>query len=250
MSRFEASLAQVLRLEGGYVDNKNDPGGATNMGITRKTLARWRQVSPWWKLKKTEVRSLKRGEAAMIYRTLYWDRCRCGVLAAGLDLALFDFAVNSGPSRAIRTLQALLGVPRDAIVGPRTLAAIGKKSASLGLTTIISGLSKARLSFLQGLKNFAVFGRGWRVRVNTIEARALTMAGESNYQIQPRRNVLDILSGYKTYIVALAMLISGLGQMLGIDLPGFDQQSAGQLIIEALAVLFLRRGIKSEISNA
>ncbi len=61
---------------------------------------------------------------------------------------------------------------------------------------------------------------------------------------------MNILSGYKTYIVAIAMLIAGIGQMLGIDLPGFDGQASGQLVIEALAVLFLRRGIKNEISNA
>jgi len=250
MTRFETSLAQILRLEGGYVDNKNDPGGATNMGITRKTLARWRRVSPWWKLEKSEVRSLKRAEAAAIYKAFYWDRCRCGVLADGLDLVLFDFAVNSGPVRAIRTLQALVGVPRDAIVGPVTLAAIRQKTASLGLATLIAGLSKARLSFLHRLENFARFGRGWQTRVKAIRTLALTMAGEKNYQIQPRRNVLNILSGYKTYIVALAMLLSGIGQMLGIDLPGFDQQSAAQLVFEALAILFLRRGVKSEISNA
>ncbi len=250
MTRFETALAQILRLEGGYVDHKNDPGGATNMGITRKTLARWRRVSPWWKLKKSEVRSLKKTEAAAIYKAFYWDRCRCSVLASGLDLAMFDFAVNSGPVRAIRTLQALVGVSRDAIVGPLTLAAIRKKTASLGLSTLIVGLSKARLSFLHKLKNFALFGRGWQVRVKAIQVRALTMAGGNNHQIQPRRNILNILSGYKTYIVALAMLITGLGQMLGVDLAGFDQQSAGQLIFQALAVLFLRRGIKSEISNS
>jgi len=82
------------------------------------------------------------------------------------------------------------------------------------------------------------------------------MSRQSNHQIQPnhqtqsRRNILDILSGYKTYIVALAMLLSGLAQMLGVDLPGFDQQSAAQLVFQALAVLFLRRGIKTDISNA
>lgn len=250
MTRFETCLALILRYEGGYVDRKTDPGGATNMGITRKTLARWRHVSPFWKLEKSEVRALKRHEAAAIYKAFYWERCRCGVLADGLDLALFDFAVNSGPSRAIRTLQALVGVARDAIVGPLTLAAIRKKTARLGLASIIASLFKARLSFLHRLKNFALFGRGWQARITSIKGRALAMAGENDHHIQPRRNVLDILSGYKTYIVALAMLIAGLGQMLGVDLPGFDQQSAGQLIFQALAVLFLRRGIKSEISNA
>jgi len=250
MTRFATCLALILRQEGGYVDDRNDPGGATNMGITRKTLARWWGVSPWWKLKKSQVRALKKTEAATIYKAFYWDRCRCSVLANGLDLAMFDFAVNSGPVRAIRTLQALVGVSRDAIVGPLTLAAIRQKTASLGLSAIISGLFRARLSFLQRLNNFALFGRSWQARVKAIKASALRMAGQGNYQVQTRRNGMNILSGYKTYIVALAMLIAGLGQMLGVDLAGFDQQSAGQLIFQALAVLFLRRGLKSDISKA
>ena len=122
-TRFDQCLDEVLRHEGGYVDHPSDPGGATNMGITRKTLARWRQVSPWWKLDKAAVRGLERAEAARIYRASYWDTSRAGLLPAGLDLALFDFAVNSGPDRAVRLLQAELGVVADGRIGPLTLGA-------------------------------------------------------------------------------------------------------------------------------
>ncbi|VAW21849.1 hypothetical protein MNBD_ALPHA12-1605 [hydrothermal vent metagenome] len=250
MTRFATCLELILSLEGGYVDHKSDPGGSTNMGITRKTLARWRRVSPWWKLARGEVKSLKKSEAAAIYKAFYWDRCNCSALGAGLDLALFDFALNSGPVRAIRTLQALVGVARDGIVGPLTLAAIDKKTARLGLATIIERLFNSRLSFLRRLNNFSVFGRGWQKRLRTVRSRALIMAGQENKRMKPRRNIMNILSGYKTYIVALAMLIAGLGQVLGVDLPGFDQQSAGQLIFQALAVLFLRRGIKGDVFKA
>ena len=107
-NRFETCLAHVLRHEGGYVDHPSDPGGATNMGITRKTLAHWRNVSPWTDLPKLEVQKLTHGEAGLIYRALYWNACRAGDLPDGVDLAVFDFAVNSGPDRAVRTLQARL----------------------------------------------------------------------------------------------------------------------------------------------
>ena len=70
-TRFEICLDEVLRHEGGYADHPSDPGGATNMGITHKTLARWRKVSPWWKLSKDEVKALGREEAARIYRASY-----------------------------------------------------------------------------------------------------------------------------------------------------------------------------------
>ncbi|MDP2782892.1 MAG: glycosyl hydrolase 108 family protein [Devosia sp.] len=66
-SRFDICLDLVLQQEGGYADHPSDPGGATNLGITRKTLARWRQVSPWWSLSKTDVQGLQRPEAARIF---------------------------------------------------------------------------------------------------------------------------------------------------------------------------------------
>ena len=254
MSRFEHCLAHVLRHEGGYVDNPKDPGGATNFGITRKTLARWRQVSPWWKLPKSQVRTIKQPEVKAIYRALYWDRCRASIIPVGLDYALFDFAVNSGASRAIRNLQAIVGVRQDGIVGPVTLNGIENFESSRGIFELIEKLTSKRLGFLRSLKTFKTFGRGWIKRVANVRRVALADARKSpksnQKPITTRRPKMNILSGYKTYIVAIAMLVAGIGQMLGIDLPGFDGQSSGQLIIEALAVLFLRRGIKNEISNA
>ncbi len=66
--RFTLCLEHVLEREGGYADHPSDPGGATNLGITRKTLAAWRRISPWWALPKSEVQGLRRAEAADIYR--------------------------------------------------------------------------------------------------------------------------------------------------------------------------------------
>ena len=61
---------------------------------------------------------------------------------------------------------------------------------------------------------------------------------------------MDLLNGYKTYLVALIMLLAGIAQVLGIDLPALDGGSAGHLIMEALAVLFLRKGLKGDIARA
>ena len=61
---------------------------------------------------------------------------------------------------------------------------------------------------------------------------------------------MDIFNGYKTYIVAAFMLLAGVAQMLGVDLPALDGNSAGHLIMEALAVLFLRKGLKGDIGKA
>lgn len=251
-SRFESCLDEVLRQEGGYADHPADPGGATNLGITHKTLARWRRVSPWWKLPKSAVRDLQRPEAAKIYRASYWDRSHAGQMPAGLDLALFDFAVNSGPDRAIRSLQAELGVAADGQVGPLTIDAVEDYAKRKGVGALIDALCDRRLGLLNRLPTFATFGRGWTARVAAVRRAALAAAGTmstSPIKLNPWRTLMDILNGYKTYIVAGFMLLAGLAQLLGLDLPTLEGSSGGQLIMEALAVLFLRKGLKGDLGK-
>ena len=238
--RFERCLTEVLRHEGGYVDHPSDPGGATNMGITRKTLARWRKISPWTDLPKAAVAGLMRDEAALIYRASYWNACKAGDMPAGVDLALFDFAVNSGPDRAVRVLQAALRVAADGAVGPVTLGAV----TTANPTKLINAICDRRLGFLGRLSSFATFGRGWTRRVAEIRAAALALAAAKTTLPMQRRELMDILSGYRTYIVAAFMLLAGVAQVLGIDLPSLDGGSAGSLILEALAIVFLRKGLK------
>jgi lysozyme family protein len=250
-TRFDLCLDEVLRHEGGYVDHPRDPGGATNMGITHKTLARWRQVSPWWKLDKAAVRGLERAEAARIYRASYWDASRAGLLPAGLDLALFDFAVNSGPDRAVRLLQAELGVAVDGRIGPLTLDAVRKRATPDGVAGLINALCDRRLGFLGALSTFKVFGKGWTARVSAVRRTALAALGTAPVVSNPKRSsLMDMLNGYKTYIVAALMLLAGVAQVLGIDMPAMDGNAAGQMIMEALAVIFLRKGLKGDIGRA
>ncbi|WP_083982391.1 glycoside hydrolase family 108 protein [Devosia soli] len=241
--RFETCLSEVLRYEGGYSDHPSDPGGATNMGITRKTLARWRKVSPWTALPKAEVATLTRGEAGQIYRANYWNASKANALPPGLDLALFDFAVNSGVDRAVRTLQATLGVAADGEIGPETLTAIAKGDPQ----GLVNALCDRRLRFLESLATFPTFGRGWTRRVAAIRAAAIAAAEKSSSM--QRRTVMDILSGYRTYVVAAFMLLAGVAQMLGVDLPTLDGGSAGSLMLEALAIIFLRKGLKNETGS-
>ena len=238
--RFERCLSEVLRHEGGYVDHPSDPGGATNMGITRETLARWRKVTPWTDLPKAAVQDLTLDEAGLIYRANYWNTAGAGSMPAGVDLALFDFAVNSGPDRAIRVLQGVLGVAADGEVGPVTLAAVQESDPR----RLVNALCDRRLSFLQRLASFSVFGRGWTRRVAEIRAAALADARLPS--TMQRRTTMTMLSGYRTYIVAAFMLVAGLAQVLGVELPTLDGGSAGSLVLEALAIIFLRKGLKSD----
>ncbi|MCS6759790.1 MAG: hypothetical protein MO852_13255 [Candidatus Devosia euplotis] len=251
-ARFEICLDVVLQHESGYADHPSDPGGATNLGITRKTLARWRQVSPWRALAKADVQGLQRSEAARIYRAGYWRPVKADLMPPGIDLALFDFAVNSGPDRAIRTLQGALGVRIDDAIDLLTLSAIKTRIAREGAAGLIDALCDRRLSFLARLSNFAAFGKGWLARVAAIRQAARTAAGASSTSSTPtkRSTIMGILNGYKTYLTAAIMLLTELTQMLGIDLPVLDNGSAGHLIMEALAVIFLRKGLKWNIGRA
>ncbi len=172
---FRAGLALVLAHEGGYVDHPLDPGGATNLGITRRTLAAWRGVRPWRRLPKSEVRALKRSEVARIYRARYWDGVLGDKLPSGVDYAVFDFAVNSGVARAAKALQRVAGARADGIVGPMTLAAVARHHPK----TIIRRLIVRRRSFLQRLRTWKTFGRGWTARVNGVLADALEMERRS-----------------------------------------------------------------------
>jgi lysozyme family protein len=253
-SRFDACLAVVLRLEGGFTDDPRDPGGATNLGITRRTLARWRGVTPWQALPVAAVRALGRDEAARIYRALYWDRCNADALPAGLDLALFDFAVNSGPERAIALLQKEVGAVPDGLIGPKTLAALKARIALTGVAGIIVALCNGRLSFLQRLAISATFGSGWSRRVAEIRQLALAAAKAAPSSQAQKGNSMNLglnlgfLAGYKTYIVGAAMLVFGLAQLLGVTIPAFGGESAGDLLMQGLAVIFLRHEVPNTVA--
>jgi lysozyme family protein len=170
-AHFDFCLAVVLMHEGGFVQHPRDPGGATKFGITRETLARFRGCP----VSVEDVRYLTKAEAGIIYRRLFWDPIQADDLPMGLDLVAFDFAVNSGPARAVRMLQGVLGVEADGVIGPITLAAAREMEPE----DTIRRLMRARLGFLARLAAWPVFGRGWRRRVLAVEHEALRLVPSS-----------------------------------------------------------------------
>lgn len=150
--------AWILASEGGFVDDPRDPGGATKFGITHRTLAAWRGKA----VTRDDVRALGRDEALEILRRQYWDAVRGDDLPAGLDYAVFDYAVNSGPARAVKDLQRCVGVTVDGIIGAQTLAAIDERG---DMPALIEILCARRWRFLQGLSTFRAFGTGWERRI-------------------------------------------------------------------------------------
>jgi len=166
--RFEACLAVTLRAEGGYSDNPHDPGGPTNFGITQKVLEehRGKPVSA------EDVKHLTREEAKEIYRAKYWLPMNCAMLPGGVDLEVFDFGVNVGPSRSIKHLQKVLGLKEDGSMGPMTLAAVNATDPK----ELMIKLAHDRQDYYRSLPTFTQFGKGWTTRVAEIQTAAIKMA--------------------------------------------------------------------------
>lgn len=166
-SNFETALAHVLTSEGGYVDNKNDPGGMTNLGCTK---AVWEEFVGH-PVSEADMRGLTPQDVAPLYKRKYWDKVSGDQLPAGLDYAVFDAAINSGPGRAAKWLQEVVGVEADGVIGYKTILALEKTP----LARIIALYNDKRLQFLESLPTFATFGRGWSNRVSSVQTISSSM---------------------------------------------------------------------------
>jgi lysozyme family protein len=159
------ALQLIFGAEGGYSNAATDSGGPTKYGITYRTLAAHDGISE--AAARSAVKALSLVKAEEIYRAGFWTQSGGDLLPRGLDYAAFDFGVNSGPARAVRTLQQLVGAPADGNCGPETLKAV--KTYPGGLEKLIRDYCDARMRFLRSLTNrktgFPVNGRGWTIRV-------------------------------------------------------------------------------------
>jgi len=164
---FEKCLAMVLKHEGGFVNHPKDPGGMTNLGVTRKVWEEWVGHS----VDELTMRSLGPEDVAPLYKKNYWDKCRCDDLPSGVDFAVFDLAVNSGPGRSSKFLQKSLGVAADGAIGPATLTAVSQANPQ----ELASKICTIRLEFLQALPTWGTFGKGWGRRVAEVEKTAFEM---------------------------------------------------------------------------
>ena len=169
--QFSPCVEFTLSEEGGFTD---DDGGPTNMGIRQVTLARWRRRP----VSAAEVRDLRRQEAEDIYHEWYFLVVSGPSLAAGLDLMVFDHGVNAGPVESVVLLQSLLGVARDGLVGPMTLAAAHAQPCA----DLIVALGAEQQKFYRSPALYAkylTYGAGWMSRLERRTKRALAMCAPS-----------------------------------------------------------------------
>jgi lysozyme family protein len=135
MKSVEEIAAEIVMREGGYVDDPDDPGGATNMGVTIGTLRRLGyDLDGDGRITTADLRRLSRAQATDIFIEHYYKRPRIDALPERLRASAFDMYVNSG-ANAVKILQRLLVAMRipvaiDGIIGPQTVAAAARAQAA------------------------------------------------------------------------------------------------------------------------
>jgi lysozyme family protein len=157
----------MLQSEGGFVNHPSDPGGMTNLGVTKSTWESWvgREVD------EAEMRGLTADQVEPLYKERYFDAVRGDELPMGLDYLMFDFAVNAGAGRAIKTLQTSVGVTPDGGFGPITMKAV----EAVDPVELIERFSQAKENFYRSLTTFSTFGKGWLNRVADVKVKASAM---------------------------------------------------------------------------
>lgn len=177
---FYKIVPAILQHEGRFSTDKTDPGNwstgkvgkgkfvGTMYGVTGRVLAGYRGAP----VTEQDVRALTLTEAVEIFRSQYWVPIKGDELPLGLDYAMLDFAINSGPATAASFLQRIVGVPRDGIIGAKTLDAIRRYGDT---SKLITALCSARLAFMKTLKNWKQNSKGWPKRVAQVEAKARRM---------------------------------------------------------------------------
>jgi lysozyme family protein len=166
-ANYEKCLETILHHEGGYVNHPKDPGGETNLGVTKRVYEDFGGEK--------DMKDLLIEDVAPIYEKNYWGRMKCGDMPSGLDLCVFDFGVNAGTGRSAKYLQTMIGTVADGGIGPNTLGALANYVEEVGVEGAIRNFQEARQEYYESLSTFETFGRGWTRRVDETTELAVSM---------------------------------------------------------------------------
>lgn len=164
---WEKCLKLILHHEGGYVNHPKDPGGETNLGVTKRVYEEWGGTK--------DMKDLTVEDVSPIYKKNYWDRIKGDELPSGLDLCVFDFGVNAGTGRAAKYLQRLVDTTVDGGIGPNSLRAVNEHVSRWSIEQTIDDYQAERQKYYEKLKTFETFGRGWTRRVQETTKEAMNM---------------------------------------------------------------------------
>lgn len=169
-SNFPACDKKRQKYEGGMSRDPNDPGNWTGGKVGVGNLLGTKYGIAANTYPNVDIPNLTQEKAAAIFKRDYWDKVGGDFQPAGVDLCLYDTAVNSGTARARQFQQKVLGSTAPAF---SALAVISAKAGKY--TDQVKALCAARLSFLHHLGSFGRYGKGWTARVADVEATGVKM---------------------------------------------------------------------------
>jgi lysozyme family protein len=168
---FDDCFAKVLQSEGGYVWDKDDAGGETNLGVTAGAWAAYTGKP----VVSGEMKALTKDVVKPFYKQMYWDKVKGDDLPAGVDYAIFDFAVNAGVARAAKFLQRSIGAVDDGVIGSGTLGLVAKADPQ----KLLNSFADQKQGFYNGLATTnpsqQKFLKGWLARVDKVQDVAESM---------------------------------------------------------------------------
>lgn len=163
LANYPKAIRAELVFEGGKVDDPRDPGGRTNQGVIQRVYNGFRQRKG---LPIRDVYLMNDAERDEIYKLQFWDAIYGDKLPSGVDMVVFDGAVNSGPVQSVKWLQRALGVAADGHIGQATWNALAANDDN---DKLIADILARRMLFLQSLKPWKTYKGGWTSRVNQVK---------------------------------------------------------------------------------
>ncbi len=177
LSNWDKSFDMVIAHEGGFTNDQRDkgnhlPDGREGCTIWGCTQANWEKYIGH-EVTQDDMKALKKEDVKPLYKRDYWDAVRGDDLPAGVDYAVFDFAINAGPAAARKMIQKALGVTADGSIGPATMKAIQDAEGK----DLLEKFSHSKEAFYKSLPTFPTYGKGWLKRVADVQTSASTMIG-------------------------------------------------------------------------
>lgn len=170
MASFENAIDHTLRWEGGFVNHPNDPGGATNRGITWNVFQKY--AMPLLNIFPTleALKNLTVAQAKVIYKKVFWDGIDADhIVSQDVANIYFDGFVNMGKN-AIRLMQEVLrsmgyAITVDGIAGPKTLAAINAANPIALYNRYRHDRVEYYIELAAEKPSLSVFLKGWLNRI-------------------------------------------------------------------------------------